>query len=307
MESLGRHLPPGRRRRHPARHRRLRAIAPRNAARDRREPARPPLRRRSRGPGIGTTVIRESGDIDVHIVTHAAAGDAVRASPGHRRGAQPAAGRARLRRGPGRRTAPHLAAVLGPHTRVDHLGGARVPAARRGRGARRRHLAGALRGRAVGADPRLPLRRPAVHRRGLRSAAPVGALPLRRDRAAGQLHRRQGRAAGAHRTARRRRGRAARDGRGQRAARRERRARTRDPGARGVRSVRGPAVDADGTVLATDGEPVRDGRFVSVPVGRDGAARARRSNCTAGRWMPPNAACSTSSSRSSAPPWSAPN
>ena len=27
------------------------------------------------GPGIGATVIRESGDIDVHIVTHAAAGD----------------------------------------------------------------------------------------------------------------------------------------------------------------------------------------------------------------------------------------
>ena len=26
------------------------------------------------GPGIGATVIRESGDIDVHIVTHAAAG-----------------------------------------------------------------------------------------------------------------------------------------------------------------------------------------------------------------------------------------
>lgn len=30
------------------------------------------------GPGIGATVIRESGDIDVHIVTHAAAGGAVR-------------------------------------------------------------------------------------------------------------------------------------------------------------------------------------------------------------------------------------
>ncbi|WP_159599651.1 DUF4118 domain-containing protein [Agromyces humi] len=29
------------------------------------------------GPGIGATVIRESGDIDVHIVTHAAAGSAV--------------------------------------------------------------------------------------------------------------------------------------------------------------------------------------------------------------------------------------
>jgi len=26
------------------------------------------------GPGIGATVIRESGDIDVHIVTHSAAG-----------------------------------------------------------------------------------------------------------------------------------------------------------------------------------------------------------------------------------------
>ncbi|MGC5223622.1 ATP-binding protein [Micromonospora sp. DT81.3] len=34
-------------------------------------------------------------------------------------------------------------------------------------------------------------------------------------------------------------------------------------------------VDADGSVLATDGEPVRDGRFVPVPVGRRGeAARA---------------------------------
>ncbi|MFK4834935.1 DUF4118 domain-containing protein [Microbacterium sp. ZW T2_14] len=30
------------------------------------------------GPGIGATVIRESGDIDVHIVTHAAAGDRFR-------------------------------------------------------------------------------------------------------------------------------------------------------------------------------------------------------------------------------------
>jgi two-component system sensor histidine kinase KdpD len=29
------------------------------------------------GPGIGATVIRESGDIDVHIVTHAAAGGTI--------------------------------------------------------------------------------------------------------------------------------------------------------------------------------------------------------------------------------------
>ena len=191
------------------------------------------------GPGVGTTVIRESGEIDVHMVTHAAAGYRFalpRVTGGALSRQRVAAG---VRRRAGRRTAPHLAALLGPHTRVDHVGGAGVPAARRRRGARRRHLARALRRGALGPDPRLPLRRPAVHRRGLGSAAPLGALPLRRDRAAGQLHRRQGGAAGAHRPARRRRGRAARDRRRQRAARRERRARARDPGARGVRACPG--------------------------------------------------------------------
>ena len=43
------------------------------------------------GPGIGATVIRESGDIDVHIVTHAAAGGRF-ALPAARRRAQPSSG-----------------------------------------------------------------------------------------------------------------------------------------------------------------------------------------------------------------------
>ena len=121
------------------------------------------------GPGIGATVIRESGDIDVHIVTHAAAG-----------------GRFALPRVTGgalsvkRRVLGFaVALVVGPllswllfsiaQRGVDHLRRARVPAARRRRRAHRRHLARAVRGRAVGAHPRLPLRRAAVHRHDRRS------------------------------------------------------------------------------------------------------------------------------------------
>jgi len=45
---------------------------------------------------------------------------------------------------------------------------------------------------------------------------------------------------------------------------------TRTREAFGLSGVR--LLDADGSVIATDGEPVRDGRFVSVPVGRRGEA-----------------------------------
>ena len=47
---------------------------------------------------------------------------------------------------------------------------------------------------------------------------------------------------------------------------------TRAREAFGLSGVR--LVDPDGAVIATDGEPVRDGRFVAVPVGRDGGVRA---------------------------------
>ena len=92
------------------------------------------------GPGIGSEVIRRSGDIDVHIVTHAAAGGRV-ALPritggalGWRRQVLGFAVAARVR------AAAVVAAVHVPQPRVDHLRGARLPAARRRRRADRRHL-----------------------------------------------------------------------------------------------------------------------------------------------------------------------
>ena len=211
------------------------------------------------------------------------------------------AGRARVRRRARRRTAPHVAALQLPHARVDHLRGARVPAARRDRGARRRHLARTVRRRAVGAHAGLPVRRPAVHRRDLRSAAPVGALPLRRDRDPRELHRRSGRAASARRRpGARRRPSCSASVAGSVLRGRERGARAGDPHARGLRQCRGAPRrrrrhGARDRRRAAARRPVhrRTGGRRVRPAGD--ARAARRDPCT-----PRSDGCSTSSSPSSA-------
>ena len=188
------------------------------------------------GPGIGATVIRESGDIDVHIVTHAAAGGRF-ALPRITGGALSVqAPRARLRARARRRTAAVLAA--GQHRTAESITATCSRTSCSSWSSRcRRHLAGAVRRRAVGPHARLPLRRSRCSRSTI--ADPLHALALvlyvviavlvsyivdqaaRRTRAAQR---------------RRSRGGAARDGRRQRAARRERRARARQPHPRGVRA-----------------------------------------------------------------------
>ncbi len=189
------------------------------------------------GPGIGATVIRESGDIDVHIVTHAAAGSAF-ALPKLGGALSRNAAHRGVRRRPRRRAAAQLAARDLPHRVVDHERRARLPAARHRRRAHRRHLARAVHRRALGAHAQLPLRRAAVHAHHQRSAAVPRARALRRQRPARELRGRPGGSAHARGPARRRRVAAARDARGQRAARRGRPAGDGDPHARGVRPHR---------------------------------------------------------------------
>ena len=217
------------------------------------------------GPGIGATVIRESGDIDVHIVTHAAAGRNV-ALPEARRRAQPQPAHRGLRRRAHRRAAAQLAARDVPHRVVDHERRARLPAARHRRRAHRRHLAGAVRRGAVGAHAELPLRRAAVHAHDQRSAAAPRARALRRQRPARELRRRPGGPALAGGPARRRRVAAARDPRGQRAARRGRTAGDGDPHARGVRP-HGRAPARRRRAPGGRRRARRDDRVTNVPIG----------------------------------------
>ena len=68
-----RHLPPGARRRRPRGPAHLRPGRERHPAGPRRQPATAPGRACS-APGTATALVRDSGDIDVHIVTHAQTG-----------------------------------------------------------------------------------------------------------------------------------------------------------------------------------------------------------------------------------------
>ena len=114
------------------------------------------------GPGTSSRVIRASGDIDVHMVTHSAAGQRVDPAPARPRRAVGAAAA---------RSGSPLALVGGPlltllldrdpHQRQPHGGGARLPAARRPRRAGRRCVAGRVRRGALRAHARLPVRRAA--------------------------------------------------------------------------------------------------------------------------------------------------
>ena len=109
------------------------------------------------GPGIGATVIRESGVIDVHIVTHSSAGGAFTLP---RLGGSLSLQRRIVGAGSGSRAraAGHAAARRLPVGRRPDQRRPGAPAARRRRRARRRHLARPLRRRALGVDPRLLLR-----------------------------------------------------------------------------------------------------------------------------------------------------
>ena len=214
-----RHVPPGRRRGHPA---------TRSSTSPRASNATQlviGVSRRSRlaaaftGPGIGATVIRESGDIDVHIVTHAAAGLRLLA-PAPRRRAQPHDGSSRASPSPlVGRPAAQLGALDLPHGVLDHERRARLPAAGHRRGAGRRDLACPVRRGALGPHARLLLRRAALHAHHRRAPAASRARVLCRERAAREPRRRPGGPAYARSPAGRRGVAAARHDVGQRAPR----------------------------------------------------------------------------------------
>ena len=100
----------------------------------------------SAAPGTSSSVIRLSGDIDVHIVSHVAGRDRRPAARRRRALAAPAAHR--IRPDAGRPPAADLDPGDVPQRRVDHQRRARVPAVHRGRRPGRRDLARAARGRA---------------------------------------------------------------------------------------------------------------------------------------------------------------
>ena len=104
-----RHLPPGRRRQHPRGPAQLRPGRERHPAGARAPAAGPGCPRCSPGPGSAPRTIRGSGDIDVHIVTHAQMGRG-RGLPRSRGGLTAAAPAGRIRAG--RCSCPLLTLVL---------------------------------------------------------------------------------------------------------------------------------------------------------------------------------------------------
>ena len=178
------------------------------------------------------------------------------------------------------------------------------PASGRDRRASGRHLARSVRpAGAVRSHPQLPVRRSEVHPHDRRPALPVVRCACTWiiailvsyivDQAARRARVAQRAAAEAELLAL---------GRGQRPARAERSGRARQSRTReafGMAGVR--LLDADGArVIATDGEPVRDEQFTSVPIGAgSGALRegARTARTAAGG--PRRGDCSMSSSRNS--------
>ena len=142
------------------------------------------------GPGTAATVIRDSGDIDVHIVSHSEAGSRRLPTLG---------GALSVRRriigvggGRGRAAAAHHAPRCLPERGVHHQRCAGVPALRGDRRADRRNLAGRGRGRRRRVPAGLLLRRPAVHDHHRRAAAPARTGDLRRRRRSGQHRGRPG-------------------------------------------------------------------------------------------------------------------
>ena len=272
----------------------------RDAARDRREPAQPADRRCSPGRASAPTVIRASGDIDVHIVTHAR---------GRRRGSllppQPAARCPRRRRVA---RASSLALVGGPAADlaarsrsaadgVDH----RARCSRTSCSSCVVALVGgiwpaAVRRRALRAHARLLLRRSALHRHDRRPAAPprpacsTSSIALLVSVVVDQAARRT-------RVARARRGESEllADDRRQRAARRATPSQALRRAAPGRRSALTAASGSSSTARCIGDRRRRrprrrrrtDGVADRTPP-RD--ARAARP----ARWTPPTGACSTS-------------
>ena len=139
------------------------------------------------GPGIGATTIRDSGDIDVHIVTHSESGRGTR-MPAAARNAQLAPPVPGLRPGRGAPPAADARAVVPAGDLEPRQRRAGLPPGRGGGRPGRRLPAGAARGRRRVAAAQLLLHAAAAHvRRSNEAQQRARARRLRRGRAPGQL------------------------------------------------------------------------------------------------------------------------
>ena len=160
-----RHVPPGRRRRRPARPRRVRALGERHAARDRRQPARAP-RRRAR-PDRGSAR-RSSASPATSTCTSSPTRPPAAASPFPASPAGRSASSAVCSASPSRWSSDRCCRGCSTASAREESITSEVLAYQLlvvVVALDRRHLAGAVRRRAVGPDARLPLRRAAVHGR----------------------------------------------------------------------------------------------------------------------------------------------